>query len=277
MHVVRLAVVAFCSLVASSQGPRQPKAVQKHDVAASDQRGTEAAPLVVKRDSSERDADAREHAEERSDKRAADRALVGYTKGLFIATALLSGVTLLLWLATAALVRDARESSRREMRAYVHFVFASYDAKTERVTMRIENFGRTPAHDVKYMLGVTEVARATFDADFWKEQRIEAGSVLAPGAPSVIPSIQKEPLTPARLAAIVSAGGDRAIFAFGRVDYVDVFGQRHWTRFCFVCADQWLSTGEFAPHSKGNDTSDSARLRTSEPLDVRVLARLGFI
>ncbi len=46
-----------------------------------------------------------------------------------------------------------------------------------------------------------------------------------------------------------------AIYVYGEIDYLDVFGDRHLTQFRFRCNGQGYPLGLFKPDSEGNEAT----------------------
>jgi hypothetical protein len=133
-----------------------------------------------------------------------------------------------------AALEHARDSSRRELRAYVLGVdqqiinFAIGRRPTLRV--KIKNFGQTPAHELR-ALTVVNVTRDDPDKHRIRMKKIE-GKVscaeIGPGDFHVFEHTMAMPLTPA--ARIDYLSGLNIVFA-GIISYRDVFGKRHLTTF----------------------------------------------
>lgn len=113
-----------------------------------------------------------------------------FTAGLFIAT-------LQLWGATKKLVLGAKQTAEQQLRAYVYFKEAKADDTPNgwNINYRIDNFGQTPAHNVRLLSAAKAVD--------WKD-----------GKPSEIP-------TPDRIDTIGSMAPNGDFFEFNvKVDGV---------------------------------------------------------
>ncbi len=110
----------------------------------SDKRGTKDAPLVV------------EMIPAHENEKSFNEELIAYgTLALAIVTALLAWFTFRLWRATGKLVVGAENTAERQLRAYI---LHNNDEEMEhnggriKVTVRIKNFGQTPAHKLRSWL-----------------------------------------------------------------------------------------------------------------------------
>jgi hypothetical protein len=79
-------------------------------------------------------------------------------KTIAIFTVILGIATGFLWWATRNLVRDARESSRRQLRAYIsanplEIASAEQEERFVQITFGLKNHGQTPAHEMHYIFG----------------------------------------------------------------------------------------------------------------------------
>lgn len=184
-----------------------------------------------------------------------ERRIADGTERLVIATWGLFAATLFVWGATYGLFRDAKETSRAQLRAYVnvtHFDIANVadpifdppknfdrekypasiqDAKAGPVAFAwIKNSGQTPALDV---IHVGEMTFDTFPTPQGKLKAVESGtriaSVIGPDVPTSKNFKMAHPLTAAQIALLRS--GDAAIYVFGTVFYKDVFAEPHYTKY----------------------------------------------
>jgi hypothetical protein len=154
---------------------------------------------------------------------------------------LIGFVTLLLWVSTQLLVREAKATSRRQLRAYVfldpvkEFTFARKMSTTEtiEVEIHVKNLGATPAHEIvgfTWMhLDVWPLPK-TFPFTGPVEGEPSAKFVLPPGAMTHYHTGSARPLTAEEMAAVEN--GDLSIYIFGRIEYKDAFNHPHWTNFC---------------------------------------------
>jgi Ca2+/Na+ antiporter len=77
-------------------------------------------------------------------------------KTIAIFTVILAFATFYLWLATRALVRDAKETSQRQLRAYIsanpsEISSAEKEERFVQITFILKNLGQTPARELHYI------------------------------------------------------------------------------------------------------------------------------
>jgi hypothetical protein len=157
---------------------------------------------------------------------------------------LLSIVTLLLFLATVGLVlatwllvRDAKKSSERQLRAYISVrprtAIDVYAERTPTVTFQVINTGQTPAYNVRY-LAIGEIlpyplARNQGDLVSPMEEEISTRPVHAKmhikGE-----AIAEQPISMEMYRAMI--GTTHRFYLAGIVFYEDVFGITRKTKFC---------------------------------------------
>lgn len=70
------------------------------------------------------------------------------TLALVVVTGILACFTLTLWLATGALVRGARDTAQRQLRAYMAQASVHAMPADRKIVFKVRNEGETPAHDV---------------------------------------------------------------------------------------------------------------------------------
>ena len=242
--------------------PASPKAspptLTEHQTIATP-RGIENAPLVVsvKAWPEPSQSELEDRAAERKEKADSDWWLIKLTGALAIATVALVVVTAFLWIATRRLVIDAKESSQRQLRAYVsvdteHMTDPHGNTIPDRHGFVVKNHGQTPAHVLEHwtQLCVSEFpltqSLAAPSAD-----RLIVKTVVHPGNDRLI--IEDMPLHPEELAAIES--GTHAWYAWGCVTYTDVFGEPHSTQFCFFVNKEALALQRWAHYKDGNEAT----------------------
>lgn len=178
---------------------------------------------------------------------------------LVLLTGALAFYTANLWRATRRLIENGEASARRQLRAYVGVSEVVVDEQIEgrapRVSITLKNFGATPA----YKLAVAADAQIAFSVDQVPVATSTCKTLghLPPGLELRIP----RPAVP----SIGTAPGDEAdttysrIFVYGCVEYVDTFGEPHFTRFR-------LEEGpdrKFFACDAGNETDDVLLARRS--------------
>jgi hypothetical protein len=159
-----------------------------------------------------------------------------------IFTVILALSTVFLWRATRDLVNEARETSRRQLRAYVFTDGGAIDLTNGpfryspelpdipdgvfvRVHTVFKNFGQTPAYEftVWRLIDILDAENPRFG-------KIGMGitkDVIGPGGVSEITA--QRPITSAELAAVKD--GTKFIYSWGRIEYVDAFKKRQHFEF----------------------------------------------
>lgn len=180
-----------------------------------------------------------------------------------IALALLTGAltfyTANLWRATRRLVESGEASAQRQIRAYLGVSEVVFEEQTEgrapQVSITVKNFGATPA----YKLAVAADAQIAFTID-----QVPVATSTSKTLGHLPPGLELRIARPAVL-SIVMAPGDEIdtaysrIFVYGCVEYVDTFGEPHFTRFR-------LEEGpdrKFFACDAGNETDDVLLARRS--------------
>jgi hypothetical protein len=156
-------------------------------------------------------------------------------------TIILGAATVFLTGATRRLVREGKDTARRQLRAYVFldpakeftFVRKPSTTHTTEVGIHVKNMGLTPAHDVE--------GHSWMDVNAWPlpanfsfvgppgEDPV-ARSVVPPGGLIHFHTGTSRPFTAQELSQIQSAAW--RVYIYGHIFYVDTFGCRHWTNFC---------------------------------------------
>lgn len=155
---------------------------------------------------------------------------------------------ILLWLATKRLVTDAKDSSQRQLRAYLSIVPGEVIWQNERNMDPFEfhpfmiNDGQTPAHDVTYNAAV-ELLPFPLPADFnfpLPPLAYPSVSVIGPHQNKfmIIPALRR--FTMNELHEILLHGSMR-LYVYGTVTYRDVFTEVWYSNFCFTF--NWGSLG----------------------------------
>lgn len=181
--------------------------------------------------------------------------LFGYR--LKITDTLLVIFTSLLWVSTASLVRGAKDTSKRQLRAYVSadtevVIINGAAPKTPMHGIVLNNHGQTPANQITHWTRLL-VADFPLKAPLDRSEPVDLviKSVLHPGADRHI--IAEKELTPQEMGAIMSDG--YAIYFWGDVDYVDVFNNPQRTRFTYFADRDALLIGKWAHYKDGNDAT----------------------
>ncbi len=239
MRWLLLSLVLIVGVVQSQEQPN-PKTQQKK--ATAEQRGSEQAPLLVKAPSPTTQAERDYVAYEKHEKPANERKMTNATVALAWITGVLAFFTALLWGATYCLVRNAKDTARRQLRAYISLtggdIVVSEEKKEFRVALKFINCGQTPAYSVS----------SSFEAEIRELQNVnlpELGQVF----PSAKPIGERDSNTIAgpgihiNTAEVKGFINDQlehvrsrtsAIFVWGEINYIDIFDQPHWLKFRYV-------------------------------------------
>lgn len=225
-------------ITATSQNGKQE---QKKE-ANSDKRGTKDVPLVVEMISTH------------ENNKSINEELIAYgTLALAIVTAFLAWFTFRLWKATGKLVVGAENTAERQLRAYIlHNNDEEMDHNGGRikVTVRIKNFGQTPAHKLRcwlFMGFYKFPLDVPLDAPDY-----EKGSLSTLGPTGIITQTIELPaaLNQAEFNAVLK--GEGAIYVSGELYYFDVFNVERSTKFRFVSTGNDFSRCKLAVCNEGN-------------------------
>lgn len=221
--------------VPSNKPKSQSTSEQKK--AATDQRGTEHSPLVIKILESEHANQKAANVPEERDHKAAfnwwgiptDGWLVIFTCGLFVAT-------LLLWLATRKLVKGAQDTAERQLRAYLLPIFGNVRDFGSHVTTKtqviLQNTGQTPAYDVRTRFWISAEG-FPLRGDLPRPHLGDTPSrgLVGREGKMNLDTETSRPLTVEEVTEI--RRGAQAVFIYGDIDYLDAFGKPRYTRFIY--------------------------------------------
>jgi hypothetical protein len=181
---------------------------------------------------------------------------------LTVVTLLLFGATVALYLATRDLVHDAQHNAERQLRAYIFpqelTVTGVELGKRPTAYMVVKNTGLTPATDVIAWAGVwvgnfplqAELIHAT--PEFMKTASRRS---VGPGATFTINHAWNEVLTEQHMQMLRS--GAAAVFVWGEIIYVDIYGQKRTTGFrSYYGGDTGLRPGGATTTSQEGNNSD---------------------
>jgi hypothetical protein len=268
-------VLAFVGL--ASAWPTEIHPQGKTQPSAADQRGTQQTPLVIKTDTQESAHEARERQIDRADRKNTDASLISQASKLFYATLGLAIITFALVAATFKLVSGTNETARHQLRAYLGVsIKALTDIEVAAETwVHVVNHGKTPGyrttfkgwyevgahqhHCVEALRGDHKHGPKLCDAEgalsSYLEYLIRSPAEQVRDICDTTRSIQGH--DPA------SADTDRRLHICGIVEYDDIFGEHHWTKFCAWYrweprvrpdkAGTWVSCGEIGHVGTEND------------------------
>jgi hypothetical protein len=165
-------------------------------------------------------------------------------------------VTLMLWVATTNLVKEAKSTSERQLRAYVYLEIANFKYTTTgdwEIKFRFKNFGRTPAHNVVLTSILKVVDWNGDDTEIPIPKRKEHLGSMAPRGDFY--DFQDELEGTATLAEIKT--GSKAIFLVGTIQY-DIVYEPHGriTNFRYLIGGDMGGDGdEMYADDDGNDST----------------------
>jgi len=172
------------------------------------------------------------------------------TLGLFGFTALLFAATLALWLATRSLVKDASANAKQQLRAYVTHEFMAWRGgflltgpqhvvaapQKLAVELSLRNHGQTPAREAVLHGGVVLMPHPMLP-----RQKLPPLPVLARQAPTSVWPREAVPSHGWIEAAAPFSNQDvtdigaatKRVYLYGSIEYRDVFGDVHRSRFTY--------------------------------------------
>ena len=147
-------------------------------------------------------------------------------------TVILTVATILLWIATQNLLREAGDTSRKQLRAYVSLTQTttvdSSDNRFIEVSVQATNAGQTPAHDVDQWI----------DIGIWPlplQKRWTHGTVMQTNSRLSLGPGGVTRLGPVRVdiqdSKILDDLKNGVLVAWGEIIYKDIFDDRHFSRF----------------------------------------------
>lgn len=168
--------------------------------------------------------------------------LVAPTWLLALVSLALAVYTARLWKATSALLKDGRDISRKELRAYAALDEIFFSEASESAPgvhkLRIRNYGQTPAYHMSIWCERASHLPEGGVNPFYDSPIID-GQLLHP----------VQAYTVGLAAAPLYRIGRPGFFTYGRIIYHDIYQQWWVTRFCF----RYEGEGSFVPHGNYND------------------------
>jgi hypothetical protein len=198
---------------------------------------------------------------------------------LAVSTIFLALFTLALWRSTDRLweagekqLALSADTARRQLRAYLfldpgkNFSIArgASTTATIEIEIHVKNLGATPAHGVtveSWMALDVWPPPESFSFKGPPDERGRTQSVVAPGAVVHYHTGTARPMTPEELADVQS--GNRSVYVYGRIEYLDVFNKPHWTNFCQ--ASTTLHREGFSTHWANTDAHNDADIDKALP------------
>jgi hypothetical protein len=153
---------------------------------------------------------------------------------------LFAATVTLAW-ATWQLVKSAEKTAERQLRAYVvvtckDLIFQGSSHERFIVRLEVRNTGQTPAYRLQIRSVTNAIAypvQASFD--FPLEQLSAEPSIFTLGAGLAIDhnSMATRVLDQNEIVKIKSTDGERSLYNYGIVKYVDAIGKERQTKFCY--------------------------------------------
>jgi hypothetical protein len=251
--LVALTLVAAFASDSWGQSQRQPprqdtKGTQQNSSA--DNRGTEQTPLIVKILPTEQTNEKAEAAKAEGPKNRID----GWSLSDKIAV-IASVVAFLQFIALVATVGVMRRTGKRQLRAYISDIDGTAVAG-DRAEIAIEivfrNAGQTPAYDVEIWCEPPIIGRIDARPFDQKPRFAPVKTIIAPDSKFVV----RRAVSFTDDANVIQAiqNSERAIFVWGRVNYVDAFEEKR--HFIFRCvAFGHGSSWHLLPHPDGYEAN----------------------
>lgn len=168
--------------------------------------------------------------------------LVLPTSLLALVSIALAFYTARLWKATSALLKDVRDTTRKELRSYVAlddiFFSEAGDAAAGVQKLRIRNFGQTPASRISIWCERASHLPQDGVKPFYDAPVVD-GQLLHP----------VQAFTFGLAAAPLYRLGKAGFYTYGRIVYHDIYGQWWITKFCH----RYEGDGSFVPHGDYNN------------------------
>jgi len=191
-----------------------------------------------------------------------DALVVVFTFLIFIVTAALAIYTAKLWRSTGELVGDAKDTAKRQLRAYVFpintiLTRVAIDQIPE-FHVTIKNSGQTPAyrvmHDARVVYGPYPLDPTQMPLLFGEIERLSKVN-LGPGI-----SLNKYAYGITVTAEIWNELQDHktAYYAYGEIRFDDAFGEHRWIKYLVMVGGQLgiRADGFMGNCSDGNETSE---------------------
>jgi hypothetical protein len=182
--------------------------------------------------------------------------------GVKVGEWLLFAATMGLWWATWQLVRGAKDTAERQLRAYISCKSVSASnlevGRNGVFLVKFRNGGQTPAYavnaHVRLMSRAIPILSTMFALDPTTGDQ-KSMAILGPGDESTVETIVEIPILPSHLDSLVK--GQVQFFVFGRLDYCDAYGRQRTTRFRLQLVPESIDGGKakFAACPQGNEAT----------------------
>ena len=182
------------------------------------------------------------------------------TMVLCVITFLYAVTSYLQWQATSEAARAAQDAAniasetlQIDQRAWVTVSDIARDKSGTGFSVIFSNSGKTPARRFTVQIIGEPVPRGKSPGG--KEDLLPGLGLIAPNG---FFHISLTPTGPYDSKA-------NQLAVHGKVDYIDIFDESHWTTFCYYVAAERNQELEFAPCEGGNDTDDKPITRPTKP------------
>lgn len=241
---MRWFLLSFAVIFAAAQSQEPPKPKATEQKSKTEQRDSEKSSLFVKTPSPTTQADRDYEAYEKREKPANERKITDATVALAWITGILAMFTAGLWFATYCLVRDAKKTAERQLRAYVSVdgvnIKPLAPGEPAFVTLAIQNHGDTPASDLDFS-GAIEIFSHPLQDNHtflpepsWQKIKV---TLFPKSAAHSAGAVTNRPLTPEEIAVVSNKASGRRLYVYGMVKYQDAFKKPRQTEFCFSITD----------------------------------------
>ena len=219
-----------------------------------EKRGTHQSPLVIEiLPAKDADEKTRHERESENKKVFNDTIMAGATVALAVITSFLAIFTWKLWRATGKLVESGENTARTELRAYVKMFHLAPGLEVERpsglftMTVKIKNFGRTPAKVTDILLRPRILANGELLPEIPDYSRAREQKSLHAFLVTEEDFIYNNPEAFSMGEQNVPDvdNGTKKLYVFGYVDYIDAFEQRHRAGYAMVYKPPGPSRVEF--------------------------------
>jgi hypothetical protein len=227
--------------------PKQ-QTINPHKQSSPEQRGTEQAPMVIKilppTESKEPTANPDPHENDMT--HWAEQWLQHWPE------ILLALFTLGLWVATAQLVSGAKDTARRQLRAYISITSVrkvpnTLNASLPAYEIDFRNSGQTPAYAIKTWRAIGTSRKPLLEPLAPPPDGVRDTDVaLGIGAKQSMKIEKSSPIS--QRESDEWGAGTAALYVWGKVEYSDVFKKQHFTNFCL-----YESGGKMNYSPIGND------------------------
>ena len=252
---VRCVLFSLALMVGAAHSQEPPKPQPKQEKTNANQRGTEQAPFFVKIPAPTSQAERDYETYEKDEKPANERKITNATVALAWITGVLAFFTAALWVATYSLVRGAKDTAEKELRAYVFVQTGSIQnlSNGQHPTSRliIHNFGKTPAHKLTVICGIG-FGKSFEELPTAVPPLTKPMGTLAPGG--TVEHYNSAPIafTADHMSALEN--GTYTLYVHGEIRYIDFLEKNRVTKFRVMkSAVSGLSGPQLASCEDGND------------------------